>query len=96
MDQQKIIREMIKFNKSLLDNTFNGIIITQNQSAKILADALDKATWLSAEGKKAISDWVWAYKKGSDDFKTTIDEKYKNVEIYFMHQENGESAGMEK
>jgi hypothetical protein len=44
---------------------------------------LDQAAWLPGEGKKAISEWMNAYKKGCDDFKKTVDDQYKKVEDFF-------------
>jgi hypothetical protein len=44
---------------------------------------LDQATWLPEEGKKAIRDWVGAYKEGREKFKSTIDENFKKVEEFF-------------
>lgn len=96
MDQQQIIREMIKFNKLVLDNTFNAISTIQDQSARMFTDFMDKANWLPDDGKKAINDWVSAYKKGRIDFKTATDEKYEKVANYFLRQENSGISGMKK
>jgi len=38
---------------------------------------LEQAPMLPAEGKKAIADWMKAYKKGREEFKTAVDESYK-------------------
>ena len=35
------------------------------------------------EGKKAISEWMKAYKKGCDDFKNIVDENFKKVDDFF-------------
>ena len=96
MDQQQITREMIKFNKSVLDNTFNTITSIQDQLATMFTSCMDKADWLPDDGKKAIDDWVSAYKKGRHDFKTATDEKYEKVTNYFMKQENIIPPGKKK
>ena len=83
MDQQQIVREMIEFNKSVLDNMFNAISTIQDQSAKMFTAFVDKANWLPDPREKAINDWVAAYKEGRDDFKTATDEKYEKVADYF-------------
>ncbi|MEN6359937.1 MAG: hypothetical protein ABFD59_07770 [Smithella sp.] len=84
MDQRQIAKGMIEFNKSLLDNTFSAISTIQDQSAKMFTDFMDKANWLPDDGKKAINNWLAAYKKGRDDFKTATDEKYEKVANYFL------------
>lgn len=96
MEQQQIIKEMVKFNKSVMDNTFNAISTIQDQSASMFGAFLDKAAWVPAEGKKAITDWFSAYKKGCDDFKAAIDEKYEKVADYFMKKENAVISMMKK
>jgi hypothetical protein len=35
------------------------------------------------EGKKAISDWMDAYKKGCNEFKNLVDDNFKKVEDFF-------------
>jgi hypothetical protein len=96
MDQQQITREMIEFNKTLLDNTFNAINTIQDQSARMLTAVIDKATWLPDDGKKAINDWVSAYKKGRDDFKAATDKKYEKVVNYFIRLGNVGTSGIKK
>ncbi len=83
MDQRLITKEMIEYNKSVLDNTFNAIGTIQDQWAKMFTDFMDKVKWLPDDGKKAVNDWLAAYKKGRDDFKTATDEKYEKVADYF-------------
>lgn len=87
---------MIEFNKTLLDNTFNAINTIQDQSARMLTAVIDKANWLPDDGKKAINDWVSAYKKGRDDFKAATDEKYEKVANYFIRLGNIGTSGMKK
>ncbi|MHB8139624.1 MAG: hypothetical protein ACYDGO_14730 [Smithellaceae bacterium] len=84
MDQRQIAKGMIEFNKSVLDNTFSAISTIQDRSAKMFTDFMDKANWLPADGKKAITNWQAAYKKSRDDFKKATDEKYEKVANYFL------------
>ncbi len=96
MDQQQITKEMMEFNKSIFDNTFNTITSIQDQSEKMLNSFMEKALWLPDDGKKAIKDWISAFKKGRDDFKTATDEKYETVADYFLKKGNLASPGMKK
>lgn len=84
MDQRQITKGMIEFIKSVLDNNFNALSTIHDQSAKMFADFMDKAHGLPDDEKKAINDWLAAYKKGRDDFKKATDEKYEKVANYFM------------
>jgi hypothetical protein len=96
MDQQQITKEMMEFNKSVMDSTFNAISSIQDQSVKMLTAFMEKATWLPDDGKKAITDWVSAYKKGRNDFKAETDKKYETVANYFMKNESATISRMKK
>jgi hypothetical protein len=83
MDSSKIAKQMIDFQKTTFDNTFNAMVLLQGQAEIMANTILDQATWMPEEGKKAINDWVTAYKKGREDFKKVVDENFKKVEDFF-------------
>ena len=83
MYQKKMLKQMIDFNKAAFDNTFNAVVILQEQTEKATNTLLDQATWLPQDGRKAIDDWTKAYKKGRENFKKTVDENFKKVEGFF-------------
>ena len=83
MDSAKIAKQMIDFQKTTFDNTFGAMVMLQEQTERMANTLLEQATWMPAEGKKAINDWVKAHKKGREDFKKIVDENYKKVEDFF-------------
>ncbi|MEJ2134050.1 MAG: hypothetical protein P8X86_02245 [Desulfofustis sp.] len=83
MDNQQIAKQMIKFNKTAFDNSFSTMTMVYEQNEKMVETFLSQATWMPAEGKKAIEDWLAAYRKGCDDFRKMVDENYAKVEDYF-------------
>ncbi len=83
MDQKQIANQMIQFNKTAFDNSFNAMTMVCEQNEKMVGAFLEQATWLPADGKKAISDWMNAYKKGFRDLKKNVDDNYKKVEDFF-------------
>ena len=83
MDQKKLFKQMLDFNKSAFENSFNAMAMLQEQAERAGSTILDQATWLPEEGRKAVQDWVDAYKKGRQEFKSMVDENYKRVEAYF-------------
>ena len=83
MDQKKLFKQMIDFNKSAFENSFNAMVMLQEQAERAANTIIDQATWLPEDGRKAIQDWADSYKKGRDDFKKLIDENYSRVEAYF-------------
>ena len=82
MDPKQIAKQMIQFNKTAFDTTFNAMTVLQEQTEKMMGMYLEQAPLLPAEGKKAINDWLKTYKKGREDFKTAVDENYKKVEDF--------------
>jgi len=90
MDQKQIAKQMMDFSKTALDNTFNAMTVLQDQNEKLVFRFLEKAPWFPEDGKKAINEWVKAYKKGREDFKATADNSYKKVTDYFAETEKEE------
>jgi hypothetical protein len=83
MDQKAIAKQMIQFNKSAFDNSFNAMTMVYEQNEKMVDSFMGQASWLPADGKKAITDWLSSYKKGCEDFKKLVDENYQKVEDFF-------------
>jgi len=84
MDQGKITKQMIDFHKTTFDNTFNAMSILQEQTERMVNVFLEQSSWVPAEGRKAIEEWLKAYKQGRDNFKTTVDDSYKKVDDFFQ------------
>ncbi len=83
MDQKEILKKMIEFNKTSFDNSFSAMVMIQDQTENMVNTLLDQATWMPAEGRKAINEWVDSYKKGRETFKKTVDDSFKKVEASF-------------
>ena len=83
MDPKQIAKQMMQFNKTAFDNTFDAMTVLQEQTEKMVARWMDQAPLIPAEGKKAINDWLKAYKKGREDFKSAVNENYSKVEEFF-------------
>lgn len=87
MEPIKMAKQMIDFNKATFDNTFNAMVMVQEQMERTVGTFMEKATWLPDEGKKLLNEWMTTYKKGREDFKKTVDESYKKLEDYFAKTE---------
>lgn len=87
MEPIKMAKQMIDFNKATFDNTFNAMVMVQEQMERTVGTFLEKATWLPDEGKKLLNEWMATYKKGREDFRKTVDESYKKLEDYFAKTE---------
>ena len=89
MDPKQIARQMIQFTKTTFDKTFDAITVLQEQTEKLIGVYFEQAPIIPAEGKKAIADLMKAYKKGREEFKTTVEGHYKKWEESLASYDQG-------
>jgi hypothetical protein len=83
MDQKAIVKQMIQFNKTAIDNSFKAMSMVYEQNEKMVGVFLEQATGLPEEGKKAIKDWIATCKTGSENFKSLLDDSFAKVDSFF-------------
>ncbi len=83
MDQKQLFKQVVEFNKAAFNNTFNAMVTLQDQAERMTNTMLDQSTWLPAEGRKAVKDWVDACKQGRENFKQLVDDNFQKVEEHF-------------
>jgi len=83
MDQKQVLKQMMDFNKTSFDNSFNAMVMIQDQAEKMVNMMLEQATWMPEEGRKVILNWAESYKTGRETFKNSVDENFKKVEEFF-------------
>jgi polyhydroxyalkanoate synthesis regulator phasin len=83
MEPKQIAKQIVDFNKTAFDNSFNAMSVIQDQTEKMVNDMIEKTAFFPEEGKKAVTDWIKTYKKGREEFKAAADENFKKVEVYF-------------
>jgi len=83
MEPVRITKQMIDFQKSTFDNSFNAMVMLQDQTEKLARTFLEQANWLPEEGRKAIDEWIGTYKKGREDFKKVVNDSYQKVMDFF-------------
>ncbi len=83
MDNKLIAKQMVEFNKTAFDNSFKAMTMVYEQNEKMIEAFLGQASWMPAEGRKALQDWMDSYKKGCQDFKKIVDDNYAKVEGFF-------------
>ena len=83
MDQKETVKQMIQYNKTVFENTFNSLVMLQDQMEKTMDMFLKQSSWLPAEGNKVLEEYAKAYKKARENFKNTVDDSFKKVEGFF-------------
>lgn len=86
MEPIKIAKQTIEFYKTNFDNSFNAMMMLQEQTQRIFNLQLAQTAGLPDEGKKVITEWLNTYKKGVEEFKAAVDESFKKLEAYFAEQ----------
>ena len=82
MDQKEVFRQLVNFNKQTFENTFNALVLFQDQSEALFNGMLDRATWLPEDGKKAVADWVKVYKKNREEFRKSVNDGFKKLDEF--------------
>lgn len=83
MEPAKIAKQMIGFQKTLFNNTFNAMAIVQDQTESMLNNFMGQAPWVNDDAKKQINDTISFTKKARDDFKKAVDDGYEKFEQMF-------------
>ena len=76
-------KQMLEFNQAAFNNTFKAMTLLQDQFERAAKTVLEQATWLPAEGRKAIENYTETYKSACQTFKQQVDDSYKQVETFF-------------
>lgn len=83
MIQNAVVKQMIDFQKTSFQASFDTIARLQEQGEKNMEMFLNQAAWIPKEGKKAVSDWVDILKKGRDQFRQAIESNFSKMESNF-------------
>ncbi|MCP4343307.1 MAG: hypothetical protein GY799_31635 [Desulfobulbaceae bacterium] len=87
METTQFAKQALGFQKTMLDNSFNAMIMVQDQTEKMVNGYLDQLPWVTAEGKKSLQTSVDMTKKARDDFKKAVDEGFGKIEELLEEKE---------
>ena len=87
MVMENIAKQIIDFQKSTFDNSYNALVMLQDQAERMTQTVVDQNTWLPDEGKKVMEDWVQMYKQGRVDFKELVDQNFDKLVDFFGESE---------
>ena len=93
MGNSKMGLQLLDFQKSAFDNSFNTIVKIQEQSEKIADSFLKENSSIPAEGKKLINEWRGALKKGQVEFKKSVDDSFKKAESLLADAKKATKTG---
>ncbi|GAB6097844.1 hypothetical protein JCM14469_40980 [Desulfatiferula olefinivorans] len=79
----KIGMQVLDFQKSTFNNTYNTLLKIQEQSEKIADSLLKDNAAIPAESRKILDEWKLVFKKGQTELKKSIDESFSKAESFF-------------
>ncbi len=82
MDQKTLMKQLIEFNKTSFNNTYNTMIMMQEQAERMTSTLINHPTLLTEEGKKTIEDWVKLFKAKRYEYQDVVNENFKKLEDF--------------
>ncbi|CCK81849.1 MULTISPECIES: hypothetical protein [Desulfobacula] len=83
METANIAKQMIGFQKSVFDNSFNAIAVVQDQTETMMNNFMGQFPWATEDGKKQLNETYNYTKKARDEFKKVVDQGYSQFEKLF-------------
>ena len=80
METAKFAKQTLGFQKSIFENSFNAVIIAQDQTEKMVSNYLEQLPWVTADGKKSLQSSIEIAKKARDDFKKAVEDGFSKFE----------------
>ncbi len=79
----KLGLQVLDFQKSTFNNTYNTFLKIQEQTEKIADSFMKDNSAIPAEGRKILDEWRLVLKKGQNEIKKSIDEGFMKAESMF-------------
>lgn len=90
----RITKQIADFQRTTFDNMFYAVSMIQDQTEKTMNAVMETGLWpIPEEGKRAVSEFVQAFKKGRDEFKRIMDDSFEKMQSSFSEERETEEAG---
>lgn len=83
MEPAKMAKQMIGFQKTVFDNSFNALAVVQDQTETMIKTFMGQFPMATDESKKQLDETLAYTKKARDEFKKSVDEGYARIESLF-------------
>lgn len=80
METTQFAKQTLAFQKTIFENSFNAMIMVQDQTEKMLNSYLDQLPWVTEEGKKSLKGSVDMAKQARETFKKAVEEGFDKFE----------------
>ena len=88
---KQFAKQMLDLQKTTLDQSYNAMLAMQDQSEKLMQNAMEQATWIPDESKMVVKGWINTLKKSEGDCKQMMDDYFASMENFFRVPEDDQS-----
>jgi hypothetical protein len=82
LDMKKMGHQMIDLYKTNFDNSYDAMMMFQEQMERLGAMYWGQMVNLPEEAKKGITEWTKSYKKNCADFKKAADDGFQKLAAF--------------
>lgn len=80
METTQFAKQTLEFQKTILENSFNALIMVQDQTEKMINSYLNQLPQVTEDGKKSLQASIDMAKKMRDDYKKSLDDGFNKIE----------------
>jgi hypothetical protein len=80
METPQVAKQMIDFQKTVFNNSFNALVTVQDQTETMVSNFISQLPWVTEDGKKQIKETSAYVKKARDAYKKAVDDGYAQFE----------------
>lgn len=80
METLHFAKQTLNFQKTIFNNSFNAMVLVQDQTEKMVTSYLEKLPWVNEESRKSLQSSVDIAKKARDDFRKAVEDGYAKFE----------------
>ncbi len=83
METPKIAKQMVGFQKTVFESSFNAMTMVQDQTESMINNFVGQFPWATEDVKKQMNETFTYAKKARQDFKKAVDDGYVQFEKMF-------------
>jgi hypothetical protein len=87
MEPSEVAKQTLHFSKVTFDNTFNAMLLLQEQVQRIIDLYFNQLPVFPQEGKRIVDTWMGACRDNREDCKGTLEKNYEIFMSFFNEVE---------
>lgn len=80
METTQFAKQTLGFQKTMFENSFNAMVMAQEQTETMVNSYIEKLPWVTEESKKSMESSIDIAKQARDDFKKAVEDGFARFE----------------